>query len=174
MPGPDDGLGKKAEDKIREWLDHPESGHSFDRFYDQMTGFYLTSRNICDFVYYKYPYQYYLESKSTWSDRFDFSMISDTQYWGLLDKAEIPGCHGYIIILFATHKRAFILDIRDIKYLKEEKNQKSLNIKKLDKWPIAYQEIPTTLSRKEILNYTGDLSQLSENLQNSRVCEKEE
>lgn len=30
MPGPDDGLGKKAEGKIKQWLDDPSSGYSFD------------------------------------------------------------------------------------------------------------------------------------------------
>ena len=33
----DDGLGKKAEQKIKEWLDRPEDGYSFDRIPDQMT-----------------------------------------------------------------------------------------------------------------------------------------
>ena len=64
MPGPDDGLGKKAEQKIKAWLDKPESGYSFDRIPDQMTGFYAVSRNICDFVCYKYPNIYYIEAPS--------------------------------------------------------------------------------------------------------------
>ena len=95
-------LGKKAENKIREWLDKPEQGYSFDRFYDQMTGFYLTSRNICDFVCYKYPNIYYIESKSTYSDRFDFKMIQPHQKEGLLLKSSIKGCYGFVIVLFAT------------------------------------------------------------------------
>ena len=33
----DNGLGKKAEAKIREWLDKPLEGYSFDRIPDQMT-----------------------------------------------------------------------------------------------------------------------------------------
>ena len=44
-----DGLGKEAEKKIREWLDKPEDGYSFDRIPDQMTGFY-GSKNMCDFT----------------------------------------------------------------------------------------------------------------------------
>ena len=160
MPGPDDGLGKKAEERIKAWLDHPESGYSFDRFYDQMTGFYLTSRNICDFVCYKYPNQYFIESKATWKDRFDFSMISETQFEGLMNKSQIYGCFGLIIILFASYKRAFILDIKEIKYLIVNKNQKSLNIKKINSWGIHYIEIPTISSRKMLLDYSGDLQDL--------------
>lgn len=33
----DDGLGKKAEGKIQEWLDQPDRGYCFDRIPDQMT-----------------------------------------------------------------------------------------------------------------------------------------
>lgn len=160
MPGPDDGLGKKAEERIKEWLDHPESGYSFDRFYDQMTGFYLTSRNICDFVCYKYPYQYFIESKATWKDRFDFSMISETQFAGLLKKSQIDGCFGLIIVLFASYKRAFILDICGINDIIVNEGKKSLNIKRLASWPINYVEIPTISSRKALLEYSGDFQKL--------------
>lgn len=33
----DSSIGKKAELKIKEWLDRPESGYCFDRVPDQMT-----------------------------------------------------------------------------------------------------------------------------------------
>lgn len=163
MPGPDDGLGKKAEQKIKHWLDKPEEGYSFDRIPDQMTGFYAVSRNICDFICYKYPYTYYIESKATFHDRFDFSMISDVQYNGLLDKSKISGCHGLIILLFASYQKAYILDIRHIDELKS-KGKKSINIKKIDSWGIPCAEIPTVPSRKELLDYTGDFSKLVKSL----------
>ena len=173
MESGNDGLGKKAELRIKEWLDNPAQGYSFDRIPDQMTGYYAVSRNICDFICYKYPTQFYIESKSTWKDRFDFSMISDFQYQGLLSKSQIEGCRGYVIILFASYKRAFIVDIRDIDYLKTAKNRKSLNIKKLNSWNIPYQEIPTIPSRKEILNYCGELDMLDSMLQTTRLCSKD-
>lgn len=150
-----DSLGKKAESKIREWLDKPADGYSFDRLYDQMTGFY-GSKNICDFILFKSPYQYYIESKATWSDRFDFSMISDTQYEGLLNKSKIRNVYGVIIILFAEAQRAFIIDIREIDKLKAVKGKKSLNIKKIDTWGIKYHEIMTVPSKKVLLDYTGN------------------
>ena len=168
MPGiGNDGLGKKAEDKIKQWLDKPENGYSFDRFYDQMTGYFMTSRNICDFVCYKYPNQYYLESKATYEDRFNFSMLTETQHDGLLQKSNIHGVYGLVIVLFATYQKAFILDIRDIKKL-EDDGKKSLNIKKIDKWNIPYIEIPTIASRKLLLDYDGDLQSLVENMQVGR------
>lgn len=150
-----DLLGKKAEEKISEWLDKPAEGYCFDRIPDQMTGFY-GSKNICDFTLFKSPYKYYIESKATWEDRFDFVNITETQHDGLLDKSKIYNVFGLIVLLFATYKRAFILDIRDIKKL-EDSGKKSLNIKKLDKWGIPFIEIETIPNnRKNLLDYIGE------------------
>lgn len=151
----DDLLGKKAEAKIEAWLDRPEEGYSFDRIKDQMTGF-VGSKNICDFTLYKKPNMFYIESKATYADRFDFSMITDYQYDNLLKKSKIDGTYGVIIVLFASYQRAFILDIRDIDYLIKEKKKHSLNILKINKWGIKYREIQTIPSRKAMLDYTGD------------------
>lgn len=152
-----ESLGKKAEHKIQEWLDSPGTGYSFDRLYDQMNGFY-GSKNICDFICYKYPNEYYIESKSTYEDRFDFSMISDNQLNGVSDKSEIKGVYGLLIVLFASHQRAFVFHMKDIR--EALSNQiKSLNIKKIQKWSIPYKEMRTIPSRKTLLDYTGDIEE---------------
>lgn len=156
MPGADGGLGKNAEKKIREWLDRPSDGYCFDRIPDQTSGFF-GSKNICDFTLFKSPYMYYLESKATWNDRFDFSMITETQYYGLLEKSEIANVFGIIIVLFASYKRAFILDIRGIKELQDQ-GIKSLNIKKIASWKCKWQEIETKQSRKQLLDYAGEFT----------------
>lgn len=150
-------VGKEAERKIKEWLDHPEDGLCFDRIKDQMTGFY-GSKNICDFTLFKSPYMYYIESKATWEDRFDFSMLSETQHDGLLEKSAIHNVYGIVIVLFAHHQRAFVIDINEIKRL-EDMGKHSLNIKKVDKWDCLYTEIETVPNnRKVYLDYTGELT----------------
>lgn len=148
-------LGKKAEKKIRDWLDRPEEGYDFNRIPDQLTG-QFGSKNICDFELYLYPYHYYIESKATYHDRFDFSMITDYQYESLMKKSKIHGCYGLIVVLFATYQRAFILKIQDMDKLINE-GKKSLNITKIDKWTIPYREIETIPSRKQLLDYTGNI-----------------
>lgn len=148
--------GKPAEEQLRKWLDKPEAGYSFDRIPDQMTG-KKGSTNICDFVLFKSPYQYYIESKSTWEDRFDFNMLTDEQYKGLLKKSKIKNVFGVVVVLFASYQRAFIIDIREIDRLINS-GKKSLNIKKIDKWGIAYKEIQTIPSRKQYLDYTGEFA----------------
>lgn len=154
-----DTLGKKAEKVIWKWLDRPEDGYSFTRLYDQMTGMYLVSRNPCDFICYKYPNIYYIESKETEKDRFDFDMIQPHQMEALCKVHPIRGCYGWVIVLFTTYKRAFRLNAVDIKAL-DDSGQKSLNIKKINKWPIEYKELQTLPSRKELLDYTGEIEDL--------------
>lgn len=148
-------LGKEAEARIRTWLNRPEEGYDLQRQVDQMTGWY-GSKNICDFTLYRKPYYYYLESKATWADRFDFTMLTDYQYREMYAKSSIEGVTCYVVVLFATYKRAFLLDIRDIYDLKENKKVKSLNIKKISKWPCKYLEIKTIPSRKQLLEYDSN------------------
>lgn len=155
-----DTIGKKAEKKIAEWLDRPEDGYCLDRIKDQMTGFW-GSKNIADFTLFIYPEFYYIESKATENDRFNFSAITGyptedetCQYGGMLKKSRIPHVHGVIILLFVAHQRAFIIDIKEIERLTKA-GKKSLNITKIDKWKIKYKEIQTIPSRKELLDYTG-------------------
>lgn len=144
-----DNLGKKAEAKIKEWLDKPEEGFCFDRIPDQQTGFFGSS-NICDFTLYRYPFMYYLESKATEHDRFDFSMITDGQRDGMLEKSKIDGVYGWVIVLFASYKRAFILDIQHVVDL-ESRGVKSINIKKIEKWTIPFREIKTVPNNRKLL-----------------------
>ena len=153
-----DDLGKKAEKKIKEWLDRKEDGYSFDRIPDQLSGFYGSS-NICDFQCYKYPYEYYIESKATWKDRFDFDMITDKQLNEVADKSFIEGVFGLCFVLFAAHQQAFIFNMQDIRFCIENNITKSLNIKKIDKWSIKYAEIETIPSRKVLLDYKGELDE---------------
>lgn len=156
-----DNLGKSAEKKIQEWLDRPEAGYDFQRIPDQMTGFYGSS-NICDFVLYKYPYHYWIESKATWESRFDFSRITDIQYNGLLVKSRISGVYGVVVVLFASHKRAILIDIQQIKSMIDS-GKKSINIDKIDKWDFRYSEIPTIPnSRKKLLDYAGKFEDIFE------------
>ena len=157
-------IHKKAEEKIKEWLNHPELGYSFDRIPDQMTGLF-GSKNICDFICFKSPNMYYIESKSTWEDRFDFSLISEYQHDELLKKSKIDHVWGLIVVLFLGHKRAFILDIRDIEELMQQ-GTKSVNIKKLSKWNIPFAEIPTIPNkRKQLLDYEGDIVEMVDGIE---------
>lgn len=148
-------IGKEAERKIKEWLNKPDQGFCFDRIPDQMTGMF-GSKNICDFILFKSPEFYYIESKSTWNSNIPFNVLTETQYNGLLSKSKIDHVHGVVIILFASHKRAFMLDIQQIDCLVNS-GKKSINIDKIDKWDFRYGEIKTiSNNRKKLLDYCDD------------------
>ena len=161
--------GKKAEAQISKWLTRPAEGYDFVRIPDQMTGMYMTSRNICDFDCFKSPFMYHIESKATEHERFDFNQLTDTQRNGLRLKAEIDYVYGLVIVLFVIEKRAFVFDIRDLADIDPTKTDKdldrtflkikSVNIKKIDKWTIPYKEIRTIPSRKLFLDYEGELAE---------------
>ena len=150
-----DNLGKLAEKQIAKWLHRPSDGYCFERIPDQLSGFY-GSKNICDFFLYKSPNMYFIESKATHKDRFDFTMITEYQWTNLLSRSKIDGVYGLVIVLFATPQRAFILDIQDLEAAKQA-GTKSLNITKIAKWKVPYKEIKTVPSRKQLLDYTGDI-----------------
>lgn len=148
-------VGKPAEKQIQKWLDRPELGFCFDRIPDQMTG-QFGSKNICDFILFKSPEFYYIESKATWEDRFDFDMLTETQYNGLVDKDKIDHVHGIVIVLFESYKRAFWIPIQSIKTLSDS-GKKSINITKIDKWDFDYIEIITVPNnRKKLLDYSEE------------------
>lgn len=117
-----------------------------------MTGFY-GSTNICDFTLFKTPYFYYIESKATYEDAFPFSMISPFQHDEMIKKSKIANVKSYVIVLFASYKQAFIFDINDLEARVQSGGNKSLNIKKIDKWNLPYICIRTIHSRKELLDY---------------------
>ena len=81
-------MGKRAESTVYSRLNTPHTGYGIDRIPDQLSG-YAGSKNICDFICYKYPYIFYIEVKSTIHERFDFSALSEYQRSNLYDKSKI-------------------------------------------------------------------------------------
>lgn len=144
-------LGKKAEGKLKEWLNHPDDGFFFHRLPDQLTGLY-GSTNPCDFFLYKSPNFYLIESKATYEDRFDFSMITDNQRQKMLESEKVNGVTSYVAVLFASYQQMFLIDIKDIVEC-EKSGKKSLNIKKISQWTTPYISVRTLPSRKQLLDY---------------------
>lgn len=87
--------GKKFEHIIHQSF-AKVAGVSIDRLHDQTSGF-RGSQNICDFIVYKKPYEYYIECKSVHGNTLPFSNITDTQWEGLYEKSKIAGVQAGII-----------------------------------------------------------------------------
>lgn len=107
--------GKKFENVIRQAFESVPNV-SVDRLHDQTNGF-KGSQNICDFIVYKEPYEYYIECKSVHGNTLSihsnpkadkhgrlhgfYGAITDTQWEGLLEKSKIEGVFAGIVCWFA-------------------------------------------------------------------------
>lgn len=104
--------GKQFEGVIKKACERVE-GVSIDRIHDQTNG-YKNSSNICDFIAYKYPYEYYLECKSIHGHTFPLRNVTDNQRKGLLAKSQIHGVIAGVIIWFIDHDKTFFVPIQHI------------------------------------------------------------
>ncbi|MBO6272748.1 Holliday junction resolvase RecU [bacterium] len=102
--------GKKFENVIREAFEKVPDV-SIDRLHDQTNGF-KGSQNICDFIVYKEPYEYYFECKSVHGASLPFSNITDTQWNGLLQKSQIEGVFAGVICWWTQKDTTLFIPIQ--------------------------------------------------------------
>ena len=122
--------GKKFEEIIKQsFLKVPNV--SVDRLHDQMTGFKVTSANVCDFIVYKKPYEYYIECKSTYGASLPFSNITDNQWNGLLEKSKIDGVFAGIICWFINKDKTYYIPIQRFEFERKYGHGKSLGFRNL-------------------------------------------
>lgn len=95
------------------------------RLPDQQSG-YFGSRNIADFLGYKYPLFYILECKSIKGNTFPISNL--TQYDNLISYSGHLGIRVGVILWMIDHDSVFYIPISTFKKLKED-GKKSFNIK---------------------------------------------
>ena len=91
---------------------------SIDRLHDQTTG-YMGSSNICDFIVYKRPNQYYIECKSTGGKSLPLTRITKNQFEGLIAKSKIPGVIAGVIVWFIDLDKTYFIPITYIDMLKK-------------------------------------------------------
>lgn len=125
--------GKKFEEVIRNAFEKvPEV--SIDRLHDQMN-MYKGSQNICDFIAYKKPYEYYIECKSVHGDTLSiysnpkpdkygnlhgfYGNITDTQWEGLLEKSKIDGVIAGVICWWVDRDVTVFMPIQ---FLQEQRD----------------------------------------------------
>ena len=118
--------GKKFESIIRNaFLE--VSDVSIDRINDQTTHF-KGSTNICDFIVYKKPYEYYIECKSVHGNTLPFSNVTETQWNGLLEKSQIKGVNAGIICWWIDRDETWYIPIDVFEDAKIVMNAKSINL----------------------------------------------
>ena len=132
--------GKQFENVIREAFESVP-GVSIDRLHDQTNGF-KGSQNICDFIVYKKPYEYYIECKSVHGNRLSiygkdpkkmYGAITNTQWDGLLEKSEIQGVTAGVMCWWIDHNVTLFIPIQTLD-LYRRCGRKSIRFDDLDIW----------------------------------------
>lgn len=153
--------GKKFENNFKKGV-----GKELVRLYDTTNG-YAGVKNPCDFIYYKYPYQYLFELKSVKGDRFDFSNITDNQKEQLDFYSHIKGCNPMVIVEFRDLKQVYMIPWSTIKRTMQN-NKQSLNVDDceiivgISKLPVTYQRINFKLDKETFNSRIFLMAQLKE------------
>ena len=92
---------------------------SIDRLHDQTTGF-LGSTNICDFIVYREPYEYYFECKSVHGNILPFPNITNNQWQGLLQKSQITGVYAGVICWWVDKDITKFIPIQMLQRMKDK------------------------------------------------------
>ena len=156
--------GKKFENVVRTAFEKVE-GVSIDRLHDQTTGF-KGSTNICDFIVYREPYEYYFECKSVHGASLPFSNITDTQWKGLMEKSQIEGVFAGVICWWVDKDITRFIPIQILQMLKEE-GKKSLNCywdSCVDVYNTRY-HIPEIKGKKKRVFFDYDMEEFFDEIQ---------
>lgn len=130
--------GKQFEEQVRTALENvPDT--SVDRLIDPQNGF-AGVRNICDFIAYHYPHQFYIECKSCYGNTLSihtnnpknkYGAITNNQWEGLLEKSKTTGVIAGYVIWFIDHDITVFLSAKYLEFIRNN-GKKSVNIKDLD------------------------------------------
>lgn len=153
--------GKKFENNFKKGV-----GKELVRLYDTTNG-YAGVKNPCDFIYYRYPFQYLFELKSVKGSRFDFSNITDNQKEQLDFYNHIKGCNPMVVVEFREHKQVYMIPWSTIKRTMEN-NRQSLTVNDceiivaISKLPVEYQRINFKLDKETFNSRIFLMAQLKE------------
>lgn len=113
--------GKQFEYAVRECFERlPDV--SIDRLYDQTNGF-AGSTNICDFIVYRKPFEYYIECKSVHGNTLSiygldpkkkYGNITNKQWEGMLEKSQIKGVIAGVICWWVDKDITKFIPMRDL------------------------------------------------------------
>lgn len=115
--------GKDFEEEIKKaFLREPFV--DVQRLYDTTNGF-TGIKQPSDFIVYKYPYQYYIECKTTWENTLRKDKL--TQLDTLLKKQEVPGVVAGFMVWYIKHDTTVFIPVATV--YRHLLKYKSINIK---------------------------------------------
>lgn len=122
--------GKKFEQVFKsDWKKSFPDGFIY-RLNDQLSGYKVTSANVCDFICYNYPYLYLIECKSHKGASVPFEKI--TQYERMLQYSSIKGViAGVVLWLYEKDIEPLFIPIRTLTKMKTD-GKKSVGLKAIE------------------------------------------
>lgn len=129
--------GKEFERQVKQDLEKV-IGADVYRIPDQQSG-YFGSKNLADFMVYRYPNHYYFECKTVHGNTLNFQRITPNQWQGLLHKSKIVGNVCGILCWYIEKDVTLFLPIEFLEELKKI-GQKSVRYDTLLN-PVYFQEI---------------------------------
>ena len=134
--------GKQFEERVKkDFKKIPQT--VIERLPDQLSG-YKGSKNVSDFIVYKYPNLFFIECKSTLGNTFPLSSLS--QYDELLKRKGIEGVRSGVMLWFIDHDVVCYVPIATFEKLKKDE-KKSVNIKMLGTDEYRIIKIPSKKKR---------------------------
>ncbi len=121
------GPGKVFEEDFRKSAEKEKLDVDTNRLNDPIGG-QAGVRNICDFIVYQQPFNYYLELKSRQGNTLSFKDITATQWAGLIAKAETRGVIPGVLVNFSDYNESYFVHIRDLVKLRDDEGKKSLHV----------------------------------------------
>lgn len=150
--------GKQFEEQIEKaFLSVPET--SCVRLIDPQGG-QSGVANICDYICFHYPHEYFVECKSFYGNRLcihtnnpknKYGAISNTQWEGMLKQSKIPGVIAGVYAWYIDYDLTLFIPIQTLQRVYEE-GYKSVNIKNLEILNNEYYIIPGT-KRRVLFDY---------------------
>lgn len=110
-----ESLGKKFEHQLSNQFIKQEI--CFDRLKDDMSGL-KGSSNIADFIVFYDKNLFYLECKTVHGNLFNYRLLRDNQYEGLLNKCKYDNTYPGVLLWFVDHDITVFIPITHIKQMK--------------------------------------------------------
>ena len=121
--------GKQFEERFKKDWETTFPEVSIIRLYDQMTGYKESSKNICDYICYNYPNQFFIECKSHKGASIPFDKIS--QYDKMKDVVGIKGVRAGVVLWLYDKDKVFYIPISTITEMKKD-DKKSVGLKAVE------------------------------------------
>ena len=126
--------GKQFEDQVKKSFEQVPHTSVF-RLIDPQNG-YAGVRNICDFIVYHRPFQYFIECKSVHGNTLSihsndpskrYGMITNNQWEGLLKMSKIDGVVAGVIVWYVDQDLTMFYPIQLLSALRDKWGYKSVS-----------------------------------------------